>query len=250
MFHVTEYEFYRSKDKPDLYKYRYFETKAPSLHLVVKNWKSWSSWLTIEQIKKIVKERRKFSDLTKGLRQMKPGTRRNNRFVEEKKDRSLYLWNTPRQTISCRSRLASYFTVPLNASQVVNNMSSSFSGGDTIEWLSRLNQLLPQFKLDSEQLKEFETYKQQGQVIEFLKSKCQKNLQLFADENRLKGEVLYNQKQVTSTDNDVYSVENYFVDLRNTTCSCENFQNTLKFFQLACKHIYASLLYREKRQND
>lgn len=251
MFHVTEYEFYRSGKRRDLYKYRYFEADAPSLHLIVQNWKPWSTWLTSEQIKKVIKERQRFPDLLKGLRSMKAGTRSSKRFVQEKHDRDVYMWNTPQQAIASNlSRIifANYPSPPLQANEAINLIISQLDNETPVVWITELNRLIPQFDLDEEQKKALEEAKANSQMTNVFIEKLKEPIQHFLDENRLQGQVLTNRNLVKKIDNDVYQVEKYIVDIRDGSCTCENYERVLKDFSLFCKHLYAATLYRESQE--
>lgn len=248
MYRVTEYEFVRSKEDSNLYKFRYYENNSPSPHLIVKNWKSWSKWLTIEQIKKIIKEKQKFSDLVKGLRDMKPGTRRSKGFMKEETRRNLYLWNTPKDIVSSSlSRLAyaEFVEIPLTAQEAIDNVNGSINKLGTSEWLSRLNQLLGVLKLSKDEKKALEESRAKGNIIGYLSS-LTSNFQRLIDERRLKGDLLLSQNRVEKIRDNLFTVNDHAVDLRIPSCDCEEYSNLLSYFSLMCKHIYAAELSKSK----
>ena len=256
MLEVCEYEFYRNKEDPNLYRYRHYETRTPNIEYVRKFWKPWSKWLTVDQIKHVIKERRKFPELEKGLREMKPGTYRRKQFVEEKNSRDLYMWNKPTDigklhgASSQLSRIyafsESYPPPPVKVDDILQNFVQSSQDGDPLSWYVKLDRIGQDLHLKDEEKKKFEEAKYQGNFLAALREIIGPKLQKFLSQEHNKGQELVRQNLVLSLGNDVYTVKDYQVDIRQGTCTCPHYSNDLEQFKLFCKHLYAAHLFREQ----
>ena len=266
MYEEYRYIFQRNSEDPNLFRFKYYFTKSVSSTTAPKLWKPWSKWVPLAEMSELLhrKYEKGFKFKLIDLKDIPPGSSKQMYFKREKKEQNLFLWNKPEDIGKLRKnrKLSQQFSstvrfafdsemnldwkkVPISADDILGNFVTIYNRIPADLFYRKLNLLAPHLELTKEEKAQYLEAKQSNNLIELIKT-LKTPVQLLINDRMTKAEMLLEkQSPITFEGNQALiqtksksGIHEYVVDLRERTCSCEDFKqiNTFGFY---CKHLYA-----------